>query len=58
MIYEGGKIEGINAAEALRLMIKQIAGPLRILSGAEAAAAATPTPSLWRVQLKRASRVS
>lgn len=32
-----GKMERINAAEVLRLMIKQIAGPLRNLSGAEAA---------------------
>lgn len=30
-----GKIERINVVESLRLMIKQIAGPLQILSGAE-----------------------
>lgn len=30
-----GNVEEINVAEALRLMIKQIAAPLQILSGAE-----------------------
>lgn len=33
MIYEGERREQINVAEALRLMIEQIAGPISILSG-------------------------
>lgn len=33
MIYEGERRERIDVAEALRLMIKQIAGPIQILSG-------------------------
>lgn len=33
MIYEGEWGERIDVAEALRLMIEQIAGPIQILSG-------------------------
>lgn len=33
MIYEGQQRKGIDVAEGLRLMIKQIAGPIQILSG-------------------------